>query len=86
MTFGIAFVATYSEQIPTQTVNNAIYEGNQDSGSVSLMFNVYENTDNVKKIAEILDEYGYKTTFFVGGVWAAKTKTYCFNSARTALK
>ena len=74
LTFGIAFVATYPEQIPTQTVNNAIYEGNQNSGSVSLMFNVYENTDNVKKIAEILDEYGYKTTFFVGGVWAAKNQ------------
>ena len=74
LTFGIAFVATYPEQIPTQTVNNAIYEGNQNSGSVSLMFNVYENTDNVKKIAEILDEYGYKTTFCVGGVWAAKNQ------------
>ena len=74
LTFGIAFVATYPEQIPSQTVNNAIYEGNQDSGSVSLMFNVYENTQNVKKIAALLDEYGFKTTFFVGGVWAAKNQ------------
>lgn len=74
LTFGIAFVATYPEQVPTQTVNNAIYEGNQDSGSISLMFNVYENTSNVQDIARIFDEYGFKTTFFVGGVWAAKNQ------------
>lgn len=74
LTFGIAFVATYPEQMPSQVVNNAIYEGNQDSGSVSLMFNVYENTENVQKIAEIFEEYGFKTTFFVGGTWVAKNQ------------
>ena len=33
---------------------------------------MYERADNVQKIAEILDEYGAKATFFVGGSWAAK--------------
>ena len=45
------------------------YRGNSVNG-VSLMFNIYENTDNVGKIMDILDEYGAKATFFIGGSWA----------------
>lgn len=72
-TFGIAFaVALPSAGEPTQAVNNAIYEGNKESAKISLMFNVYENAQNVEKIAEILDEYSFKCTFFVGGSWVAK--------------
>ena len=37
---------------------------------VSLMFNVYEHTDNVYKILDALDEYEAKSTFFIGGSWA----------------
>lgn len=48
---------------------NLFYRSPQPKG-VSLMFNVYENTANVYKILDILDEYGAKATFFVGGSWA----------------
>ena len=34
------------------------------------MFNVYEHTENVLKILDILDEYESKSTFFIGGSWA----------------
>ena len=34
------------------------------------MFNVYEHTENVYKILDVLDEYGAKSTFFIGGSWA----------------
>jgi peptidoglycan/xylan/chitin deacetylase (PgdA/CDA1 family) len=34
------------------------------------MFNVYQNTSNVYKILDILDEYSAKATFFLGGSWA----------------
>lgn len=71
-TFGIAFAATLPVGESTQAVNNAIYEGDETCGSVALMFNVYENADNVEKIAAILEEYGYNATFFVGGSWVAK--------------
>ena len=37
---------------------------------VSLMFNVYWGTEEVYRILDILDEYGGKATFFVGGCWA----------------
>ncbi len=34
------------------------------------MFNVYENTAVVEGILGVLEEYGAKATFFVGGCWA----------------
>ena len=46
------------------------YEGNRDSGYVSLMFNVYWGTEYIPQILDTLDEYGVKSTFFIGGSWA----------------
>lgn len=47
-----------------------IYNGAKDRAQISLMFNVYEGTSVVKDILDILDSYGAKSTFFVGGCWA----------------
>ncbi len=49
---------------------NAIYNGNRSKNNVSLMFNVYENTEIVNSIMDELKIYGAKCTFFVGGCWA----------------
>lgn len=49
---------------------NLYYNGKEDGSAVSLTFNVYENTQNVQKILDILDEFGAKATFFIGGCWA----------------
>lgn len=49
---------------------SAIYNGNRNEKKVSLMFNVYENTEIVNKIIDLLDEHKVKATFFVGGCWA----------------
>ena len=51
---------------------NVIYNGNLKSNKVSLMINVYWGNDYIQPILDLLDEYGVKTTFFVGGSWAAK--------------
>ncbi|MBQ9513779.1 MAG: polysaccharide deacetylase family protein [Clostridia bacterium] len=48
----------------------AIYRGDEKKNNVSLMFNVYENTDIVKNIIRVLNENNVKATFFVGGCWA----------------
>lgn len=48
----------------------AIYNGDRQSNYVSLMFNVYENTDIVNSIIDVLNEKQVKATFFVGGCWA----------------
>lgn len=50
--------------------NSAIYNGNKNSNYVSLMFNVYENTEVVNKIIQTLNEKKVTATFFVGGCWA----------------
>lgn len=47
-----------------------LYYGAENGEGVSLMFNVYEHTENVLKILDVLDEYGAKSTFFIGGSWA----------------
>lgn len=72
LVFGVSFVAAYPVEEKIEQVNNAVYNGKTDCGKIALTFNVYERADNVAKIAEILDEYGFKSTFFAGGCWAAK--------------
>lgn len=49
---------------------SAIYNGNRQSNYVSLMFNVYENTQVVNDIIDVLNQKQVKATFFVGGCWA----------------
>lgn len=57
----------------TTSVNpNVIYQGNEEKNNVSFMFNVYWGTEYIKDILDVLDFYEVKTTFFVGGSWAAK--------------
>lgn len=45
------------------------YKGKSEDG-VSLMFNVYWGTEEVYGILDVLDRYGAKATFFLGGSWA----------------
>ena len=45
------------------------YRGNASDG-VSLMINVYWGTELLDGCLEVLDEYGAKATFFLGGSWA----------------
>lgn len=46
-----------------------IYRGSAEN-AVSLMFNVYWGSAEVETILSVLEEYGAKATFFVGGSWA----------------
>ncbi len=47
-----------------------VYYRSGAEDEVCLMFNVYQNTDEVYEILDVLDEYGAKATFFIGGSWA----------------
>lgn len=73
--FAVSFVVAYPTDNATEQVNNAIYNGNTASGKIALTFNVYERADNVEKIADILLQYGFNATFFVGGSWCNKNGT-----------
>ena len=48
----------------------AIYNGNKNNPNVSIMVNVYENTDVVLKMMEVFKSKKVNATFFVGGCWA----------------
>ena len=55
---------------PASEIDSRVrYRGTSEDG-VSLMFNVYWGTEEVLSILDILDEYGAKATFFLGGSWA----------------
>lgn len=49
---------------------SAIYNGDRNGNTVAMMFNVYEGTEIVDGILNVLEEKNAKATFFVGGVWA----------------
>lgn len=50
--------------------NGVIYAGDENSGKVSLMINVYWGTEYILSMLDVLDEYDAKCTFFVGKTWA----------------
>ena len=68
--YGVSFIPEPTLPIYSGERLQAIYHGNTDNANVSLMFNVYENTQIVNEIIDVLNEKGVKATFFVGGCWA----------------
>lgn len=47
-----------------------IYNGNRRSNKIALMFNCYEGREIILKIANLLEEFNFKATFFFGGCFA----------------
>ena len=79
----VAFIPKKVQSINGGQSYDAIYNGNRVNTNVSLMFNVYENTQVVSDIVSILNKNGVTATFFVGGCWAddnAETLKYIVNS------
>ena len=68
--FAVSFLPQKALPIYGGTNLSAVYNGNRGTDKVSLMFNVYENSEIVEKIVDLLDASGAKATFFVGGCWA----------------
>lgn len=64
----VGFVGGEAVQV-TSNGENLYYKSDNPKG-VSLMFNVYQNTENVYAIMDLLDGAGAKATFFLGGSWA----------------
>ncbi len=65
---GISLVGFTGGTVTASTDAKPAYKGSS-ADKVSLMFNVYQGTEYLDKILDALDEYGVKTTFFVGGCW-----------------
>lgn len=58
----------------TTSVFAPYYRGEENSRRVGIMINVYENSDNVRRILDLLEKTDTTCTFFVGGVWAEKNE------------
>ncbi len=65
----VGFWDVSAEAVSTES-DILYYNGREESGGVSLTFNVYEGTEIVAEILDILDDYSAKATFFIGGAWA----------------
>lgn len=74
LVFSVGFFTGGSVTISGSGDNAVLYSGNENGGSVALMFNVYENTEVVKEIVRVLKENDATATFFVGGCWADDNK------------
>ncbi len=66
----ICFLPEKSVPIYNGKQNTIYYYGDKNSKKISVMINVYENTDIVNGMLEVLEIYNAKATFFVGGCWA----------------
>lgn len=65
----VAFLPEKSVQ-PMDAENEPIYSGESDT-RVALMVNVYWGTEFIQPMLDIFKRYNVKSTFFIGGVWAA---------------
>lgn len=66
----VSLISQSVSPISSEGQTGAIYNGDRSKPYVSLMFNVYENTQVVEAIIQELDKRGLKATFFLGGCWA----------------
>lgn len=63
----------FTSTTTTTSVNpDVIYQGDETTNNVCFMINVYWGTEYLEDMLDVFDFYNVKTTFFVGGSWAAK--------------
>lgn len=70
--FGLYLACVPSPDTPAYA---PIYKGDGNSGKVALMFNVYQGSEYIEGIMEVMEKYDATCTFFVGGCWAEKNMT-----------
>jgi len=66
----IGAVCFFPTSAPVSRVERKAYYRGSSRDGVSLMFNVYESAETVLEILSVLQEYGVRATFFIGGCWA----------------
>lgn len=70
----IIFAVSFSpSEIAVSSNYSPINKGESDT-KVSLMVNVYWGTEFIPQMLDVFDDYNAKTTFFVGGMWAAENE------------
>ncbi len=54
--------------------NGPVYKADTSEKNVSLMINVYQGDEYIEEYLKLFEKEDIKATFFIGGVWAAKSK------------
>lgn len=73
LTILIAVCLPFKATTSVAKVNpDVIYHGDLEKNNVSFMINVYWGNEYLIDMLDVLDSFNVKTTFFVGGMWAAK--------------
>ncbi len=71
LSVGALCISPASKEVTAVENKQTIYRNAGERGSgVSLMFNVYQDTNEVYRILDRLQAYDAKATFFIGGCWA----------------
>ena len=66
----IAIAYSNANSLSASADARVIYSGDTSKNNVCFMINVYQGSEYVRDILDILDVYKVKTTFFIGGSWA----------------
>lgn len=66
----IAIAYSNANSLSVSADARVIYSGDTSKNNVCFMINVYQGSEYVRDILDILDVYKVKTTFFIGGSWA----------------
>ncbi len=66
----IAIAYSNANSLSVSADARVIYSGDTSKNNVCFMINVYQGSEYVRDILDILDIYKVKTTFFIGGSWA----------------
>ncbi len=69
---GVVSVVTPILRVDYLADDTVIFSGNPNNKNVSLMFNIYQGSEYVTQILDVLKEKNVTVTFFVGGVWVSK--------------
>lgn len=68
----ISLCINNAKVLNVQADTRVIYAGDTNKNNICFMINVYQGNEYVKNMLDIMDIYNVKTTFFIGGSWAAK--------------
>lgn len=70
--FSITYIGGVVGAFGSSSETDAYYHGNVKNNNISIMINVYQGTEYIDGMLKVLETYGAKATFFVGGSWVSK--------------
>lgn len=70
-TIATLLVLTFMGSTGKTDVKSEPYYSGKSDNKISLMINVYWGTEYIEPMLELLERYNARTTFFIGGSWAA---------------